>query len=66
MKGKKKSKENKHLLHLTCQECGHRFTSERYRKYCIDQCRRAVSNRLAKTRYAEMRDIVLRSKGVIK
>lgn len=66
MKGKRKSKEKKHLLHLTCQECGHKFTSERYRKYDTYDCQRVVSKRLSKTRYAEMREIVLRSKGVIK
>jgi len=66
MKQKKKVKDKKHFLHLTCQECGMPFKSERFKKYCSYKCQREVNNRFAKIRYAEMRDIVLRSKGVIK
>jgi len=66
VKPKKKHKDRKHYLYLTCQECGQPFKSERFKKYCSYKCQRLVNNRLAKTRYAEMRDIVLRSKGVLK
>ena len=63
---KNRSRDKKHFLYLTCKECGCKFKSERFKKYCSYKCQREVNNRLAKTRYAEMRDIVLRSKGVIK
>jgi len=66
VKEKRRGKDKKYLLHLTCIECGRKFTSERYRKYCTFACQRSANNRYAKTRYAEMRDIVLKSKGVIK
>jgi len=65
VKPKKGKKDKKYFLHLTCKECGLPFKSERFKKYCSYKCQRIVNNRLAKTRYAEMRDIVLRSKGVI-
>ena len=65
MKKKGRGKDKKYLLHLTCQECGHKFTADRFRKYCLYSCQREVNNRLAKMRYAEMREIYLKSKGVI-
>lgn len=65
MKKKKKAKVKKHVLHLTCENCGLKFTAERYRKYCTYKCQREVNNQKAKLRYAEMRDIYLREKGVI-
>jgi ribosomal protein L32 len=65
VKKKKKVKEKKYLLHLTCQNCGHKFTAERFRKYCVYECQREVNNQLAKNRYAEMREVFLKSKGVI-
>ena len=66
MKSRKIHKDKKHFLHLTCQECGLPFKTERFKMYCSYKCQRLVNNRKAKTRYAEMRDIVLRAKGVIK
>ena len=66
MKLQKKKKDRKYYLYLTCQECDHQFRSERFKKYCSYKCQRVASNRFAKTRYAEMRDIVLKSRGMIK
>ena len=65
VKKKRKSKDKKHFLYLTCTECGNKFKSERYKKYCTWKCQRLASNRFAKIRYSEMRDIVLKAKGVI-
>jgi len=65
MKRKKPVKDKKYLLHLTCKECGHKFISGRYKKYCSWGCQRLANARLAKSRYAEMRKIVLKAKGVI-
>lgn len=65
VKRKKVVKDKKYLLHLTCKECGHKFTSERYKKYCSWGCQRIANGRKSKQRYAEMRKIVLKSKGVI-
>lgn len=66
MKKKGKVKDKKSYLHLTCQECGHKFNSDRFKKYCTWKCQRKANNQKAKTRYAEMRDLLLRSRGVIK
>ena len=65
VKKKKPVKDKKYLLHLTCKECGHKFTAERFRKYCLWTCQRQVNGRKSKQRYAEMRKIVLKAKGVI-
>ena len=66
MKKKIQRKSKVFVLHLTCQECGNKFTSERYRKYCTYKCQRAANNRYAKIRYGKMREVVLKAKGVIK
>ena len=66
MKKKVKHKVKKHILHLVCQECGHKFKSDRYRKYCNYKCQRKANARFGKVRYAEMREIVLKARGVIK
>jgi len=66
VKVKSKSKDKKFILHLTCDECGLPFKSERFKKYCSYICQRAVNKRFAKIRYANMRELFLRSKGVIK
>ena len=66
MKPKKKRKDKKYFLHLTCKECGLPFKTERFKKYCSYKCQRLVNTRFAKIRYAEMRELVLRAKGVIK
>lgn len=65
MKKKRKIKEKKYVLHLTCKSCGHKFTANRFRKYCTYECQREVNNQLAKNRYAEMREVYLKAKGVI-
>ena len=65
MKKKKQVNDKKHVLHLTCQECGHKFKSERFKKYCSWGCQRLVNGRRSKQRYAEMRKIVLKARGVI-
>jgi len=65
VKPKKVRKEKKYFLHLTCVECGLPFKSERFKKYCSYKCQREVNKRFAKIRYAEMREVMLRSKGVI-
>ena len=65
MKKKRRGKDKKYVLHLTCKECGHKFTADRFRKYCTYSCQREVNNRLAKMRYAEMREVYLKQKGVI-
>ena len=65
MKKKKRVKKKKHLLHLTCENCGCKFKAERYRKYHNYACQREVNNQLAKDRYAKMRTVYLRDKGVI-
>ena len=66
MKKKKNASKKKYLLHLTCKNCGHKFTAERFRKYCTYKCQREINNILAKSRYAEMRKVFLKAKGVIK
>ena len=66
MEVKKKSKDKKFILHLTCKECGLPFKSERFKKYCSYKCQRRVNTRFAKIRYGEMRELFLKSKGVIK
>lgn len=66
MKKKKKVQVKKHLLHLTCQECGHKFITERFRKYCTYECQRKANTAKSKIRYAAMRDLMLKSKGLIK
>lgn len=66
MKKHKKVKDKRQVLHLICQECGHKFTVDRFKKYCSYKCQRMANNQKAKTRYAEMRDLLLRSRGVIK
>lgn len=66
MRKKKKYRDKKYILHLTCGECGLPFDSDRYKKYCRLACSKIASARFAKTRYAEMREIVLKAKGVIK
>ena len=65
VKKKRKVKDRKRTLHLTCQECGHKFMADRFRKYCIYKCQRKANNRYAKNRYADNRDIVLRARGDI-
>ena len=65
MKKKVQSKFKKHILYLTCAECGNKFRSERFRKYCHYKCQRVANARFSKTRYAEMRETVLRARGVI-
>lgn len=65
MKKKTKRKEKKHFLYLTCIECGNKFKTERFRKYCVYKCQRTANARFSKTRYAEMRDAVLKARGVI-
>ena len=65
MKKKTKAKDRRRILGLTCQECGHKFKADRFRKYCIYKCQRKANNRYAKVRYADMRDIVLRARGDI-
>ena len=65
MKKKQAKKEKKHFLYLTCAECGNKFKSERFRKYCRYNCQRIANARFSKVRYAEMREVVLRAKGVI-
>ena len=65
MKSKTKGKGEKQYLYLTCVECGNKFKAERFRKYCRYQCQRTANARFSKTRYAEMREIVLKAKGVI-
>lgn len=63
----KKKKSKKHWLYLTCQlpECQHKFKSERYRKYCHYKCQRKANANFSKLRYAEMREVVLKARGVI-
>jgi transcription elongation factor Elf1 len=65
VKKKKAVKKKRYVLHLTCKNCGHKFKAERFRKYCTYKCQRDINNQLAKTRYAEMREVYLKSKGVI-
>jgi len=62
----KKKRDRKYILHLTCEECGLVFDNDRYQKYCNLACRKIASARFAKIRYAEMRNIVLKARGVIK
>jgi len=66
MKKKVKKQDSSVVLHLVCVECGHKFNVERYRKYCCYKCQRKANARQSKVRYAEMRDIILKAKGVIK
>ena len=66
VKLKKKSEDKKYILYLTCNECGLPFKSERFKKYCSYKCQREVNKRCAKIRYHEMRETVLKVKGVIK
>lgn len=63
---KKGSRKKKYLLHLICENCGRKFKAERYRKYHNYACQREMNNLLAKRRYAEMREVYLKAKGVIK
>lgn len=65
MKKKKKKRGKKHFLYLTCQECGNKFKTERFKKYCRYACQRKANANFSKARYAEMRRIVLKAKGVI-
>jgi len=65
MKKKSKIKDRRDILKLTCQECGNKFSSERFKKYCNWKCQRQANSRFSKIRYDEMRRIVLKAKGVI-
>ena len=65
MKKVKKKRDKQTVLHLTCQECGNKFKSERFRKYGNYKCQRKANARFSKIRYDEMRRVVLKAKGVI-
>ena len=65
MKKVKKKRDKKNFLHLTCQECGNKFSSERFKKYCNWKCQRIANARFSKVRYDEMRRVVLKARGVI-
>lgn len=66
VKKKKVVKKKSYFLLLTCQECGHKFRADRFKKYCSYKCQRLANRSKSKIRYAEMRDLMLRSKGLIK
>lgn len=66
MKKKQRVKFKKVVLHLTCAWCSHKFNSERFKKYCGYKCQRDANANFSKLRYAEMRDAVLKARGVIK
>ena len=65
MKKVEKKSNKQTVLHLRCIECGNKFTSRRYKKYCNWNCQRTANARFSKIRYDEMRRVVLKAKGVI-
>jgi len=63
--GMKKKKRGRpaYLLHLICDWCGHRFVSERFRKYCSTKCTLEVNRKRSAGRYNDLRKALLREQG---
>jgi len=60
---RKIKKIKKRVLHLTCAHCGHKFTTNRFRKFCTTKCRLEVNSLRSAGRYEEMRQALYRQQG---
>jgi len=60
---KKKRGRQAYLLDLSCENCGHKFISERFKKYCTIRCQLEVNKRKAGFRYDKLRKALLRQQG---